>query len=333
MALSDSDMARIDDEAALWVARAYAPDVSDQDLSNLTDWLEASADHGLAFDRAEAAWLAADALAGDPAVTGDEAVKVVDLTVRRTAHSRKPVAPALVWSMVGAAAAAMVAVCILPPLFNPTSPATVYTTAKGERRDVVLADGTQLHLDGDTRIEVRMTATARRIDLQGGELALSVVHNAARPLTVQAGDTSLRDIGTDFNVQRVAGRVTVTVRSGAVAVSHRGDDTSAPPLLAGDQAAITEGQDGVARRKVDVAAAYGWQKDQVVYQDEPLSYVVSDLNRHFTKPLVVDEATGKLRLNAVIQLDSEATVVKRLQAFLPIEATTTQTAVTLRRRP
>ena len=331
MSPSDTAQTETDAQAAAWLARVYAPDVSDVDIAGLTAWLEASPDHGHAFDRAEALWLAADGLAQEtPGAT------IIDLAARRVAPRAERGRPAgrhRMWMVMGALAATLVGLAVWPLISNHPAALVIFATAKGEHSDVALDDGTQLHLGSDTRLTVRMTAKARQVDLQQGEVALAVQHDPARPFSVQAGDSTLTDIGTDFDVLRVAGRISVTVKSGAVAVAARRGDTSGPTLHAGDQAVIDEASGDVVQKKVDIQPVYGWQQGQVVYQDEPLSYVVSDLNRYFTTPLVVDDVTGRLRVNAVIHLDSEASVVKRLQAFLPLEATTTDKAIILRRRP
>lgn len=339
MSPSDTAKTEIDAQAAAWLARVYASDVSDADLAGLTTWLEASEDHGRAFDRAEALWLAADDLRADPVTAVPAATPqaeltpapVIDLSSRRASRPRQPDRRA--WMVLGALAATVTGLAVLPLIISRTTAPVTYATAKGEHSTIALKDGTQLYLDSDTRLTVRMTGKTRQVDLQQGEVALAVVHNPNRPFMVTAGDSTLSDIGTEFNVLRVGNRVTVTVRSGTVGVKSRKDDSDGPILQAGDQAVIDEASGDVVQRKVDAAASYGWQQGQVVYQDEPLSYVVSDLNRYFTVPLVVDEATGKMRLNAVIHVDSEASVVKRLQAFLPLEATATDTAVILRRKP
>ena len=51
----------------------------------------------------------------------------------------------------------------------------------------------------------------------------------------------------------------------------------------------------------------------------------------FDKPIVVDDEAGKLRLTAILTLDSERAVVGRLEQFLPLDATATDKAIVLRR--
>jgi len=229
---------------------------------------------------------------------------------------------------MGTLAAASVALTLVPRFMTPAAP-HVFQTGKGETREIALKDGTRLHLNSDTQVSVRLSSKTRDVTLDHGELALSVVHDEKRPFSVSMGNQRLSDIGTEFNVLRNDGFITVTVKSGAVALGSA--DT--PTLTAGEQAIISETSGHIERKSVDSAAAYAWENGQVVYKDQPLSYVVKDLNRYFKKPLVVDAQTGQLKLSAVINLDSEASVVKRLQAFLPVDATSTDTAITLHRRP
>ncbi len=161
--------------------------------------------------------------------------------------------------------------------------------------------------------------------LDHGEVALNVTHDEKRPLTLTAGDTRITDLGTEFDVLRNAGAVKVAVREGQVALG------TGETLRAGDMSLHQEGTTASAVSRVDADEAFAWQTRHAIYRDQPLAVVVKDLNRYFDKPLVVDETSGKLRLTAILTLDSETSVVGRLQDFLPLDARATEKGVYLTR--
>jgi len=338
MTVSESQNRTLEEQASAWLVRVSASDVSDQDIEDLTLWLEQSEAHLVAFDRAEALWSAADSLSEPPPRPSAEVVDLQTFSAyakTSAVPARKRLANGRFWGMAGALAAGLAGAFVMAHLFFPSVTTVIYETAKGQQKQIVLSEGTHLTLNGDTRISVSMSSKMRQVSLEQGELALSVVHDAKRPFSVITGDSQLRDLGTEFNVLRLGGQIIVTVKAGAVEVmpvKAHADIAADQALHAGDQAVIREGEGEVLRRKVDVKSAYAWQQGQAIYQDEALVDVVADLNRYFKKPLVVDHESGQLRLTAVLNLDSEASVVKRLQAFLPIEASATDKAILLRQR-
>ena len=59
--------------------------------------------------------------------------------------------------------------------------ANVYFDGKCVSHTVTLADGTRVTLDGATRLEVRLGARRRQVELVRGEAFFDVAHDAARP--------------------------------------------------------------------------------------------------------------------------------------------------------
>jgi transmembrane sensor len=206
-----------------------------------------------------------------------------------------------------------------------------YATAKGKTQTVTLADGTILALNNATRIHVRLSRARRAVTLAEGEVALTVTHDARRPLTLTAGDLTASDLGTQFDVLRHDGLVRVAVKEGMVGLSLAASQPGSHTLTLrpGEGAQHREGSLGFSSAGANPDTAYAWQGGHLVYKNQPLSDVVNDLNRYFDKPLVVDEQTGKMGVTAVFALDSEASVVRSLQSFLPIKATTTNDAIVL----
>jgi len=313
--------------AAQWVVRSQSETFDADGIVRLTEWLEADAAHARAFEDALLVWNLADDLAAPPEVTAPPVeAHVVDLSAfrsrvsaRRTPAWRSPAA------MTGIAAA-LTAAILIPMFALKSAPATVYETHKGQRRTVALADGSALQLNTDTRVSVRVSAHARKLVLERGELALKVTHDASRPLTLTAGDATVTDLGTEFDVRRDPDGVAVAVREGEVSL---GDGNSSTTLRQGDMAVHRAGASGAVVSQGHADEAFAWQTAHAIYHDQPLSVVVKDLNRYFDKPIVVDDQAGKLRLSAILTLDSEPLVVRRLQSYLPVQAKTTDGGIYL----
>ena len=79
--------------------------------------------------------------------------------------------------------------------------------------------------------------------------------------------------------------------------------------------------------------AFAWTTGQLIYRDQPLGEVAADLTRRFGVSVrTADTATAALRFSGVLVLDNEPDVLRRVEAFAPVEARKTGDAIVLRRR-
>ena len=99
-----------------------------------------------------------------------------------------------------------------------------YTTTRGQRATIQLADGSQLTLAAESRIRIPedFGKVVREISLDG-EALLDVVHDTNRPFRVHVKDAIAEDIGTRFDIRSYSldSTVAVVVEEGAVALGKR----------------------------------------------------------------------------------------------------------------
>jgi transmembrane sensor len=312
-------------EAADWLTRLQRPEVDE------TDWL--------AFD----AWLSEPGAreAYDAIQAVDEEIFQRGSAVRgELAEPRRVAAKrafSIDWRWLGglgaAAAATAVAITIAPLGELLPQPDTLYTTAKGESRTVQLADGSRVDLNTDSHISVRLEKDARRVTVHDGQALFDVAHDSARPFLITAGDETVRVIGTRFDVRRRDGQLSVTVLRGLVEVSTDGEDTPVR-LRPGQMLEHVEGASGVSVRAVAAEDQVGWRSGRLVYRDQPLGRIVSDMNHYFDRPIRLEgENTATLRFSGVLIVDGQDAMVRRLSSLMPISATPTDDAIVLRGRP
>lgn len=108
-----------------------------------------------------------------------------------------------------------------------------YSTDIGEQRSVTLVDGSVIDLNARSRIKIRYGADERYVDLLEGQALFHVAKDAARPFIVRSAETSVRAVGTQFDVYRKKSGTIVTVVEGRVAVASsqlpRSDSLSSLP--------------------------------------------------------------------------------------------------------
>src|SRR5262249_17286468 len=74
-------------------------------------------------------------------------------------------------------------------------------TGIGERRSVVLADGSTAVLDAATSLDIEFSEHERRIVLRDGQVFVTVTPDAARRFIVEARGGTVQALGTAFNVR------------------------------------------------------------------------------------------------------------------------------------
>lgn len=312
-------------EAADWLTRLQRPEVDE------TDWL--AFDAWLSEPGAQEAYDAIQAVDEEifqrgPAIRGE-------LTEPQRVAARR--AFAVDWRWLGGlgvtAAAAVVALTVAPWGELLPQPDTLYATAKGESRVVQLTDGSRIDLNTDSHISVRLEKDARRVTVHDGQALFDVAHDSARPFLITAGDETVRVVGTRFDVRRRDGQLSVTVLRGLVEVSTDGEDTPVR-LRPGQMLEHVEGAAGFSVRAVTAEDQVGWRSGRLIYRDQPLGRIVSDMNHYFDRPLRLEgENTANLRFSGVLIVDGQDAMVRRLTSLMPISATPTDDAIVLRGRP
>lgn len=312
-------------EAADWLTRLQRPEVDE------TDWL--AFDAWLSEPGAQEAYDAIQAVDEEifqrgPAIRGE-------LTEPQRVAARR--AFAVDWRWLGGlgvtAAAAVVALTVAPWGELLPQPDTLYATAKGESRVVQLTDGSRIDLNTDSHISVRLEKDARRVTVHDGQALFDVAHDSARPFLITAGDETVRVVGTRFDVRRRDGQLSVTVLRGLVEVSTDGGDTPVR-LRPGQMLEHVEGASGFSVRAVTAEDQVGWRSGRLIYRDQPLGRIVSDMNHYFDRPFRLEgENTANLRFSGVLIVDGQDAMVRRLTSLMPISATPTDDAIVLRGRP
>jgi transmembrane sensor len=311
------------EDAAAWVVRLETGDLDDAEAVAFDGWLSAAPENPVAFD---------DALSVSQAYAAAGEQLVRELGGRRAA--RPPAMGRRAVMGMGAMAAAAAFAVVIAPQFAAADTET-YVTAKGERRTVHLADGSTIDLNGGTRLSVTLARDARRVILDQGQAVFDVAHAANRPFTIAAGDRTVRVVGTQFDVRRLGGKLSVTVARGAVEVRPaNGAAGRAYRLHPGQRLDHVEGAALARVAAAEPQEVLGWRTGRLVYRGQPLAEVVNDLNQQFSTPIRVEDASlAATPISGVLVLDNQAAVIRRLALMVPIETVRSDAEVILRRDP
>ena len=326
MAREHEDMTSIPDQAAHWWVVFRDGEATPAEKREFVEWMKRTPDSveaSLRVARVHAA-LSRDGVRW-PQTSAEDLIRearaepeenVIPLH-RRVAAKPEP-APRRVRTMplaFGLAASLLLAVTI--GWFSMTRPEQ-FQTKVGEQRSMVLADGTRVTLNTNSKIEVRLASNRRVIDLVQGQALFEVAHDAERPFDVQVGNVAVRAVGTQFDIDRRVGRTIVTVVEGRVAMATVGALAQPiPELVAGDRVIVDGAGSSALEHEINLTVATAWTKRQLVFQRRPLGEIAEEFNRYNTGR--VDIRTPELRrqeVTAVFRSDDVSSFVAVL-AGLP----------------
>ncbi len=211
-----------------------------------------------------------------------------------------------------------------------------FATGVGEQRVVRLQDGSLLHLNTRSRVDVQFSGQSRELRLVRGEALFTVARDALRPFRVLTSNAVVQAIGTQFNVYERGDQTKVAVIEGQVRVTTRPDDrpavpsvseaggsgselptadgdTAAPALLAvGEQADITRSR--IVKSTIpDVSTAVAWRQRRLVFRAVPLVEVAQEFNRYNELQIRIESgALGQRLIWGVFLADEPQMLIKFL---------------------
>jgi len=316
-------MQAIEAEAARLYLKARASDAP-KDWNLAYAWVAKDPAHGFAFAKAEAGWELTERLNELPAGQKDIAAQG-DASSRDDMPSDeiKEDEPRLIGRrglLVGLATAAVTIGVASTVALRLLGTVDHYRTAVGETRTVRLADGSLIHLNTNSSVEVALRDDIRSIHLLRGEAQFDVAHDAKRPFIVNADGTLVRAVGTMFNVRLRPDVTELTVIEGIVVV--RNGDSAVRRIESGRSAAVRSGSIAVTHLEpAKIKQRIAWQEGMVEFNGDTLAQAVEEFNRYRPTPLVIgDPAIASLRVGGAFRLDRSQDFVDALESGFGIRA-------------
>lgn len=183
-------------------------------------------------------------------------------------------------------------------------------TPHGERRRMLLQDGTQLVLNGGSTLHIDYSARQRRLRLLEGEMLITTAADA-RALVVETAAGEAQALGTRFVVRAGDdGSTRVGVFEGAVRLRPRQSPGQAQVLQAGEQAVFDA---------LRISAATGVNEDSTAWIDGiliargmPLAEMLQALQPYSTATLMCSPEVAGLAMSGSYPLDDMARVLVTL---------------------
>lgn len=292
-------------EAARWLLRLSSGRATDADVHACDQWRASKAEHEYAWQRAQRV---NERFGLIPSALGMATLIRPQLQQRR------------------AALKALVALVVAGPVgwaawrADPLDWTADYRSGAGERRDVALADGSTLHLNTSSAVDVAFDAATRLVHLRSGEIAVHAVADAPphpRPFVVRTRLGDIEAMPSRFCVRQDGSQCQVSVQEGQVRVSSGAHPGRMLSLVAGEQGRLTD--EGVSQPSPADPHVSDWMRGVLYANQLRLDAFASELGRYRSGILRCDPDIAHLRISGAFQLNDTDAVLAALPATLPVE--------------
>ncbi|MBD8593013.1 FecR domain-containing protein [Pseudomonas sp. CFBP 8758] len=286
---------RVARSAARWWVCIESGAVSEQDLARLQRWREASDAH-------ESAWRRVSALKGRFQIL-PPALAMASLD--RPAPGRRDMLKGLLGVAVVAPAGWWLARELPLDAWRADE-----ATGTGERRRLTLADGSVLHINTSTAVDI--DAEKRQLTLRRGEFMLRLAD--ATPFHIRTALTDVRLDQGEINVREGSGVCRLSVLAGQAEVRPTG--FAALTLRAGQRIQLSDAGPGPITG-FDPRQP-GWREGVIVALNQPLGEFLRELDRYRPGILRWQPELEALRVTGSFRLDEPDQVLNLLAVSLPL---------------
>jgi transmembrane sensor len=310
------------DVAAEWLVRLNESQATAAEFEEWQRWLNADLRHARAFHALEGTWQisaqAAIALHSrdEPTFTRYRPDEPVSTWIRRRHNIRR--------RRICAAAAAILIVAGFVGVWWSRQPAIIQT-ATAEQRVVWLPDGSRITVGPRTRVSYRYSAATRALRLDTGQAFFEVTKDAHRPFVVDTRRGRIVAVGTAFSVDVASDRLNVTVAEGTVRIENAelphmpGGSAVAPIMVSAGRRYIVATHGASVTTLPSATPDVSWRDGRLVYYGDPLSAVITDLNRYAVDHIeLADQTLGDLQYTGTVFPESVNDWLASLPNIFPV---------------
>lgn len=190
------------------------------------------------------------------------------------------------------------------------------STPKAGKFKVVLADGTRVWINSDTKLSFPSKfKTSERVVNLAGEAYFEVAKNLKKPFIVKSGKQVLHVLGTHFNINAYEGDASIktTLFEGKVQVNSVGQNTKVN-ILPGQQTIFANSTFNL--QNADLKEALAWKNGYFKFNAENIENIMLQLSRWYNVDITYKTPIINKTISAYISRD------KSLKEVLDILQTT-----------
>lgn len=305
-----------DEQADYWLALLTSPFADREQQRNFQNWLAEQPENRIAWQKAQVFEQQLGGLNHEQIERLEQSLSVSTHSVHDQHTATEKTALRRYLSPIPVFACLLVA--LLLNVAQQSGYFADYRTVQGEQRQIQLSDGSSVLLNTASTLSIDYSAQHRTVVLHGGEACFTVAADARRPFTVITESGQVTALGTAFDVKQVDENMTVTVYQHAVQVAFR-QGVTIDRLTQGHQVAYHNQQvDAVI--PVNLKQAKAWQTHRLIFADQPLQSVITELNRYRSGYLVIlDKQLAAHRVTGVFDSQDPESALATIEKTLALK--------------
>ena len=299
---------------------------STEDMQNFKHWRAQDPAHELAWQKLYAVEQSLSTLPDESKQLAVETLQFADMHRSRAATRPRTL------KLLSLAAITIIGTTLLANQYAPWQQEAHYATSVGETEKFLLADGTQLMLNTNSKVDVKFSLLKRHIVLHDGEIYIDTGKDkdsiiGRRAFWVKTKQAELEAIGTRFSVLQQPTSTKLHVVQGIVAM-HVDNDINPVQVYANETYTMP---DAISAPMKLIAVNDGLRMDQMawtngmlVVKQMRLDEFVAELSRYQELPLICESSASDLTVSGVFQLNKSDPVDYALKAVartLPVRIT------------
>ena len=186
---------------------------------------------------------------------------------------------------------------------------------------VILADGSKVWINAESSLKypTAFAGKERKVEMTG-EAYFEVAPNAAMPFIVNKGGTSIRVLGTHFNVNAYEDERTmnVTLLEGSVSVTAEGG-RQPKVIKPGGQAQVNKNGDIELKSTVDLDEVTAWKNGLFSFRGAGIETIMRQVSRWYDVDIVFEKHVPEKFYAEVSKTTGISTLLKMLEATKAVQ--------------
>lgn len=189
-----------------------------------------------------------------------------------------------------------------------------WRSAVGERGEGVLADGTPLAFDANSRIYLAGSAESPLLNLHQGQVLLKAWQQRDDVLTVSTTHGAVATEGASFSVGKLLERSVVSVSSGSALLRPQ---RGRPVLVSAGETFYFNGQ-GAQQAELPFSSVSAWMRGVCVADRMPLAELLDIFGRYRRGLLRASGRAAALQISGVFRLEDIERALLQVVDILPV---------------
>lgn len=233
----------------------------------------------------------------------------------------------------------LLSVYLTLPLWNQPQQ---YTTAYGERMEVILPDGSKAILNANSNLIIGTSwETTREVWLKGEAFfdieecdtteKENLPKKGKRGFTVHAGEVDIQVLGTRFNVQQRCHSTQVILEEGMVTLKEK--QQTRPPLRmnAGEAISYSDKAQVFKKEMVNAKTALSWKDGKHIFDATPLHTIAELLAQTYGYEVeITDKALKQKRFSAQVPYGEVDLLIMLLKESLEVDIVQQSNAIVIK---